>query len=108
MPYDQKACVSGLRVFGKGNGQAPKTPTFTAKREDDRRYMKVTIESPSDDVAGYNILWGHKADKLYHSYMVFGVTETEIKALVTTQDYFVRVDAFNENGITEGQVIALA
>lgn len=108
VPYDQKACVSGLRVFGKGNGQAPKAPAFTAKREDDRRYMKVTIESPSDDVVGYNILWGHKADKLYHSYMVFGVTEKEIKALVTTQDYFVRVDAFNENGITEGQVIVLA
>lgn len=108
VPYDQKACVSGLRVFGKGNGQAPKAPAFTAKREDDRRYMKVTIENPSDDVVGYNILWGHKADKLYHSYMVFGVTEKEIKALVTTQDYFVRVDAFNENGITEGQVIALA
>lgn len=101
VPYDQKACISGLRVFGKGNGQAPKTPTFAAKREADRRYMKVTIESPSDDVVGYNILWGHKADKLYHSYMVFGVTEKEIKALVTTQDYFVRVDAFNENGITE-------
>lgn len=108
VPYDQKACISGLRVFGRGNGQAPKTPTFAAKREADRRYMKVTIESPSDDVVGYNILWGHKADKLYHSYMVFGVTEKEIKALVTTQDYFVRVDAFNENGITEGQVIALA
>lgn len=108
VPYDQKACISGLRVFGKGNGQAPKTPTFAAKREADRRYMKVTIESPSDDVVGYNILWGHKADKLYHSYMVFGVTEKEIKALVTTQNYFVRVDAFNENGITEGQVIALS
>ena len=40
--------------------------------------------------------------------MVFGVTEKDIKALVTTQDYFVRVDAFNENGITEGQVIALS
>ena len=108
VPYDQKACISGLRVFGKGNGQAPKAPTFTAKRDADRRCMKVTITSPSDDVAGYNILWGHKSDKLYHSYMVFGVTEKEIKALVTTQDYFVRVDAFNENGITEGQVIALA
>lgn len=108
VPYDQKACVSGLRVFGKGNGQAPKAPTFTAKRDADRRCMHVAITSPAEDVVGYNILWGHKADKLYHSYMVFGVTEKDIKALVTTQDYFVRVDAFNENGITEGQVIALS
>lgn len=108
VPYDQKACVSGLRVFGKGNGSAPKAPTFTAKRDADRRCMHVAITSPAEDVVGYNILWGHKADKLYHSYMVFGVTEKDIKALVTTQDYFVRVDAFNENGITEGQVIALS
>ena len=70
--------------------------------------MHVAITSSAEDVVGYNILWGHKADKLYHSYMVFGVTEKDIKALVTTQDYFVRVDAFNENGITEGQVIALS
>ena len=108
VPYDQKACISGLRVFGKGNGSAPKAPTFTAKRDADRRCMHVAITSPAEDVVGYNILWGHKADKLYHSYMVFGVTEKDIKALVTTQDYFVRVDAFNENGITEGQVIALS
>ena len=28
-------------------------------------------------------------------------------ALIKGTDYFVRVDAFNENGITEGEVIAL-
>ena len=67
VPYDQKACVSGLRVFGKGNGSAPKAPTFTAKRDADRRCMHVAITSPAEDVVGYNILWGHKADKLYHS-----------------------------------------
>lgn len=69
--------------------------------------MEVTVTSPGKDVTGYNILWGHQADKLYHSYMIFGATEKEIKALVTTQDYFVRVDAFNENGITEGIVTEL-
>ena len=107
VPYDQKACVSGLRVFGKGNGTAPAVPSFTCKRKDDRRCMEVTVTNPGKDVTGYNILWGHQADKLYHSYMIFGATEKEIKALVTTQDYFVRVDAFNENGITEGRVTEL-
>lgn len=52
---------------------------------------------------GYNILWGHAPDKLYHSYMIFGTTQ-RIGALVKGQEYYVRVDAFNENGITEGSV----
>lgn len=106
-PYDQKACVSGLRVFGKGNGKVPKTPVFTAEREDDKRWMKVSITEPEDNVTGYNILWGHKKDKLYHSYMVFDEMEKEIKGLVASQSYYVRVDAFNENGITEGNVVEL-
>ncbi len=33
--------------------------------------------------------------------MVFG-TEQRIGALVKDEHYYVRVDAFNENGITEG------
>ena len=70
--------------------------------------MKVTITSEDDDVTGYNILWGHSADKLYHSYMIFGKKEQQIGALVKGTDYFVRVDAFNESGITEGEVVALA
>ncbi len=107
VPYDQPACISGLRVFGLDDGKAPKVPTFSAQRLGDLD-MKVTITSEDDDVTGYNILWGHSADKLYHSYMIFGKKEQQIGALVKGTDYFVRVDAFNESGITEGEVVALA
>ena len=106
VPYDQPACVSGLRVFGIGEGAKPAVPAFAAERLDDLD-MKVTITSDEADVTGYNILWGHAADKLYHSYMIFGKKEQKIGALVKGTDYFVRVDAFNENGITEGETIAL-
>lgn len=101
IPYDQKPCISGLRVFGTGNGEKPGVPEFTAQRVSDID-MDVTI---SDNGAmGYNILWGHVEDKLYHSYMVFGKEEQRIGALVKGQEYYVRVDAFNEAGITEGVV----
>ena len=59
------------------------------------------------DALGYNILFGSSPEKLYHSYMVFNPGETRVGALVKGREYFVRVDAFNENGITEGEVIAL-
>lgn len=55
---------------------------------------------------GYNILWGHRPDKLYHSCMVFS-TQKRIGALVKGREYYVRVDAFNENGITHGQTVKL-
>lgn len=57
-----------------------------------------------ENALGYNILWGHRTDKLYHSMMTFEESQ-KIGALVKGQDYYVRVDAFNENGITEGNRI---
>ena len=106
VPYDQPAAISGLRVFGISDGEKPVAPTFTVERLDDQD-MKVAITSDDADAVGYNILWGHAEDKLYHSYMIFGKKEQKIGALVKGIDYFVRVDAFNENGITEGEVVAL-
>ncbi len=43
-------------------------------------------------------------DKLYHSYMVYGKSEVKIGALIKGQPVYVRVDAFNESGIEEGDV----
>jgi hypothetical protein len=98
IPYDQKPCISGLRVFGIGDGEKPAIPEFSAVRISDID-MDVTIND--NGAVGYNILWGHEPEKLYHNYMVFG-TEKRIGALVKGQKYYVRVDAFNESGITEG------
>lgn len=105
VPYEQKPCISGLRVFGLGNGAVPKAPAFTATRTEDRN-MLVDIAS-QEDAVGYNILWGESPEKLYHSWMVFDETQKDIGALVKGQNYYVRVDAFNKNGITEGETIQL-
>ena len=39
--------------------------------------------------------------------MVFASGSHRIGALIKGRDYYVRVDAFNENGITEGSCIKL-
>ena len=101
LPYNQTPTVSGLRVFGIGKGKKPIIPQFTAIR-DNELDMTVEISEP-DTVTGYNILWGRTPDKLYHSFMTFENTQ-RVGALVSGVDYYVRVDAFNENGITEGEV----
>lgn len=103
VPYEQKPCVSGLRVFGKGNKEKPEVPEFKAHRTND---LDMQVEISGGKATGYNILWGHRQDKLYHSYMVFGSSQ-RIGALVKGRQYYVRVDAFNENGLTEGKTILL-
>ncbi len=100
VPYGQKPCISGLRVFGKGCGEKPAVPAFTAVRDNDLD-MTVSIEA-QQDALGWNILFGSAPDRLYHSYMVFSSDPVRIGALIKGRNYFVRVDAFNENGITEG------
>ena len=100
VPYGQNPCVSGLRVFGLGDGDRPAVPVFTAERTGDLD-MTVSIRAQENTV-GYNILFGGSPDKLYHSYMVFQPGKTRVGALIKGRDVFVRVDAFNENGITEG------
>lgn len=106
IPYDVPACISGLRVFGKGNGKAPdRTAQVHALRLQDGMSMQVSWRG---NAVGYEVLWGHKPEKLYHSYRVFARTELEVRALMANVErYYVRVDAFNENGITEGEVICV-
>lgn len=105
VPYGQNPCVSGLRVFGLGQGEKPAAPIFTARRDNDLD-MTVSIEA-QDNALGYNILFGNSPDKLYHSCMTFKAGDQRIGALIKGRNYFVRVDAFNESGITEGNCIQL-
>lgn len=103
VPFAEPVCVSGIRVFGKGNGEVPdKTKEVRVERISE---LDMLVRWKADDAVGHNILWGHAADKLYHSYMVYGKYEQNIGALVKEQPVYVRVDSFNENGVTEGDVI---
>ncbi|WP_026671056.1 family 43 glycosylhydrolase [Butyrivibrio sp. AE3006] len=109
VPYGQIPALSGIRVFGKGEGELPKAPVFSAKR-DSGIDMSVKIEA-GDNAVGHVILWGSSPEKLYHSWMVLGDdavgSAKRIGALVTGRDYYLRVDSFNESGITEGEVTKL-
>jgi len=92
-------------VFGLGDGEKPETPAFTASRTGDLD-MAVQIKAQANTL-GYNILFGASPEKLYHSCMVFCAGSHRVGALIKGREYFVRVDAFNENGITEGVCVKL-
>lgn len=101
VPYEQIPCVSGIRVFGVEFGRKCAQADFTANRQSGID-MEVKIE-PVEDAVGYNVLWGHSRDKLYHSFLTYE-TELRIGALIEGESLYVRVDSFNESGITQGKV----
>lgn len=104
IPYGVGPCISGMRVFGKGNGSRPNQAEVSVVRTSSLDFLVSTGDDP--DVTGYTVLWGDTPEQLYHSWMVMGsrIDRKRIGALVKGQEYYVRVDTFNENGITEGKV----
>lgn len=101
VPYEQKPAISGLRVFGINDKmELPKAPKFKIHRVSDID-IEIEIEQ-QNDVTGFNILFGTKENKLYHSYMIFG-NKVNIGALIKGKEYYFRVDAFNEKGIAKGE-----
>lgn len=102
-PYNANVTLSALRVFGKGDGELPVIREATAVRTSP---LDMTVRIDAANAVGYNICWGHAADKLYHSYLTYKA-EQDIGALIKGKDVYVRVDAFNEAGITKGKVFKL-
>src|SRR5690606_32383531 len=93
--------ISGLRVFGKGEGKAPEqVKNFLPKRHEDRRDITLTWEKIKD-AQGYNIKWGIAPDKLYSYWLVYDKNEDQMKCRGRDQAYYFAVEAINKNGITE-------
>lgn len=103
MPYNKLAAVSGLRIFGNSSVISPIIAEEVQAIRLSGMDMKVTWHGNG---MGYEVLWGHEKNKLYHSYRVFGKNEVEIRGLIADEaTYYVRIDSFNEGGITEGKII---
>ena len=106
VPYEQNPCISGMRVFGNCEGLKPSQAEYKIERTSDLDMEVQIIPKEKNNVesnVGYNILWGNDEDKLYHSFLTYEEKQ-RIGALVEGQSYYVRVDTFNECGITEGIV----
>lgn len=103
LPYHAVPCVSGLRVFGKAEGSAPQPAAQVQAVRTGPLDMDVTW---AGDAVGCEVLWGYAPEKLYHSCRVLGQDHVSIGALAAAEPtYYVRVDTFNESGITEGQAV---
>ncbi len=106
LPYGQVLRVSGLRIFGNGNGAKPAQAKATAKHTSD---LDVLVSwDPIPNAQGCNIRYGIAPDKLYMSWIVYGANELNLSTIIKDQPYWVAVDSFNENGITPGAVFQVS
>ena len=105
LPYGQALRISGLRVFGNGEGACPAQANAKAVRVDalDGKISWQHIENAQ----GCNVRYGIAPDKLYQSWLVYDADEVTLSTLMAGQDYYVCVDSFNENGITTGEIIKM-
>ena len=103
LPFDGAFAVSGLRVFGRGQGDTPSAVTATAVRVDELCARLVWDAAPG--AQGYNIRYGSSPDKLYRSWLVYERTSLDVPSLNAGQDAWFAVDSFNENGVTLGAAV---
>ncbi len=97
-----KFAISGLRVFGNGNGAkpAPVKTLFVGRTEKDKRSAYIKW-NPVDNAFAYNLYFGTSPDKLYNSIMIHDVNEYWFNAMDTKKTYYFTIEAVNENGVSE-------
>jgi xylan 1,4-beta-xylosidase len=97
-----KFAISGFRVFGRGNGKAPMTPTHfvVLRTEKDKRsaWIKWAVV---DEAYAYNIYMGTAPDKLYNNIMIYTANEYWYKGMDRMKPYYFQIEAINENGVSK-------
>jgi len=101
-----KFAISGLRVFGKGSGSAPKkvekfVVLRTPLKGEGNRLASWIKWQQNPDADGYVIYFGKSPGKLYGSIMVYGKNEYYFTGMDSADSYYFQIEAFNNNGISE-------
>ena len=97
-----KFAISGLRVFGNGNGTAPQAVEgfVVLRTEKDKRSAYIKWK-PVDNAYAYNIYYGTEPGKLYSCIMVHDLNEYWFKAMDRNKAYYFSIEAVNESGVSE-------
>jgi hypothetical protein len=94
-----KFAISGLRVFGHGNGAKPDdVQNFIVLRTEKDKRSAFIKWKPVDNAFAYNIYYGTHPDKLYTSIMIHSNNEYWMKAMDSQMPYYYSIEAINENG----------
>ncbi|MBS1669028.1 MAG: discoidin domain-containing protein [Bacteroidetes bacterium] len=96
-----KFAISGLRVFGTGNGPKPDTVKnfIVLRTEKDKRSAWIKWR-PVENAYAYNIYYGTAPDKLYNCVMVYDANDYWFKVMDREKPYCFSIEAINENGVS--------
>jgi xylan 1,4-beta-xylosidase len=96
-----KFAISGLRVFGRGEGIPPDTvkDLIVLRTEKDRRSAWIRWR-PVDNAYGYTLYYGTAPDKLYNSILIYDANEYWFKVMDLEKSYYFSIEAANENGVS--------
>jgi hypothetical protein len=96
-----KFAISGLRVFGNGEGNKPEPikGLIVLRTEKDKRSAWIKWR-PADDAYAYNLYYGTAPDKLYNSIMIYNTNEYWCKVMDSKKTYYFAIEALNENGVS--------
>ena len=104
VPIGGVIAVSGLRVFGKGDGTLPDMVSSVEVKKQGDLNLLLNWKQPEGAI-GYNVRYGIAPDKLYSSWQVYEQTYLNIGMINKGMDYYLAIDSFNENGINPGGVV---
>lgn len=104
-----KFALSGLRVFGKGNGTLPDSVNnfFPLRTKKDPRSIWLKW-NPVHNAYAYNIYYGTKPDKLYNCIMVHDNNELWYGGLDKEKVYYFQIETVNQNGTTRSKNVVKA
>lgn len=104
-----KFAISGLRVFGKGNGEKPAAVEnfIVLRTEKDKRSAYIKWK-PVNNAYAYNIYYGTDPQKLYTCIMVHDFNEYWLKTMDNQKHYYFSIEAVNENGVSQKSPILKA
>jgi len=104
-----KFAISGLRIFGNGNGVKPEPVKdfFVLRTEKDKRSAWLKW-SPVDNAYAYNISFGTDPNKLYTTIMVHDANDYYYKGMDSKKAYYYKIEAINENGVSISSKIVKA
>lgn len=102
--WGEPLAVSGIRAFGTADIAAPKQVTTARALRSGPLDADVSWDA-SHGADGYNVRYGLRADRLYHSWQVFDATNLRLTTLNAGEEYWVAVDSFGPGGVSVGDPI---
>ena len=101
-PLTGQLSLFDLRVFGLAKGKKPAAVSeVKVQRSHDRRRFDISWPA-AEGASGYFVHWGVSPDELYSAYQTLE-PHLELGLFSADQEYFFRVDAFNDCGVTKGK-----